>query len=405
VSLRGALVRLHRWAGLAMAAFLTLAGLTGAVIAFQGELDAWLNPSLYRARDPGPALSPDALVARLAQQEPRAELTYLSFRVPPGMSVPAFVRPRAGTTPDLGFDQVFLDPASGTILGTRRWGACCFAADRVVPFLYRFHYTLAAGNTGEIFMGVVAILWALDCFVGLSLTFPRGRPFLLKWRTAWTIKHPAAAQRRVLDLHRAGALWLWLLLLLMGVSGVALALPDQVFRPLLGALTPLTPSPYAQAATRPHPAPDRPRIGFDRAIELAAAVARARGWAARPGAVFDASAAGALVVYFFETPFDRGRGLGTPVVYLDDSSGEVLRVDAPGAGTTGDDVLRLQFPLHSGQVAGTPGRIVVAVLGMTTAMLSVTGVLIWWVKRRAQRRVVRDRRTLVRESRRVVSEG
>ncbi|MBN8897511.1 MAG: PepSY domain-containing protein, partial [Rhodospirillales bacterium] len=279
MSLRGALVRLHRWAGLAMAAFLTLAGLTGAVIAFQGELDAWLNPSLYRARDPGPALSPDALVARLAQQEPRAELTYLSFRVPPGMSVPAFVRPRAGTTPDLGFDQVFLDPASGTILGTRRWGACCFAADRVVPFLYRFHYTLAAGNTGEIFMGVVAILWALDCFVGLSLTFPRGRPFLLKWRTAWTIKHPAAAQRRVLDLHRAGALWLWLLLLLMGVSGVALALPDQVFRPLLGALTPLTPSPYAQAATRPHPAPDRPRIGFDRAIELAAAVARARGWA------------------------------------------------------------------------------------------------------------------------------
>lgn len=385
-----------------MAAFLTLAGITGAVIAFQGELDPWLNPSLYRARGNGPALPPDALAARFAQQHPEATLSYLPFRVPPGMSVPAFVRPpvdpatgRAGT---LDFDQAFLDPATGTVLGTRQWGACCFAPERLVPFLYRFHYTLAAGETGEVFMGIVAILWALDAFVGLTLTFPRGRPFLQKWRTSWIIKRPAAAQRRVLDLHRAGALWLWLLLLLMAISGVALALPGPVFRPLLGAVAPLTPTPFEQAAARPSPAPDRVRIGFDRAIALAAAEADRRGWAARPGAVFDAAGAGAVIVYFFETPFDRGRGLGTPVVYLDDSTGEVLRVDGPGAGTPGDDVLRLQFPLHSGQVAGLPGRIVVALLGATTAMLSITGVLIWWSKRRARLRATVGRKAHLRGS-------
>ncbi|MGH8479080.1 MAG: PepSY domain-containing protein [Gammaproteobacteria bacterium] len=40
-------IRLHRYAGLAMALFLTIAGLTGSMIAFNHELDEWLNPELF----------------------------------------------------------------------------------------------------------------------------------------------------------------------------------------------------------------------------------------------------------------------------------------------------------------------------------------------------------------------
>ena len=395
VAPRRALLHLHRWAGLAMAAFLTLAGLTGSVIAFQGELDAWLNPMLFHAHAKGPPLSLDQLAERLNAQDPRAEINYIAFRVGPGESIPTFIRPRpdpaGGNPPVLDFNEVFLDPATGSVLGRRLWGACCFASDRLLPFLYRFHYTLAAGEAGEWLMGSIAILWALDCFIGLSLTFPRGRPFLGKWRIAWAIKRHAGGHRLTLDLHRAVGLWLWFLLLLMAITGVALALQEEVFRPALGSVMELTPSPFELARGRPTPVSGRTRIGLDRAVAIAAAESERRGWGIAPSAVFNAAMFSTYTVYFFPSPTDRGAGLGRPVIYLDDSSGDILQVDVPGEGKAGDAVLSFQFPFHSGQILGLPGRIAISVLGLTVATLSVTGVLVWARKRRARCRLARRR--------------
>jgi len=42
---------LHRWVGLTMALFLVVAGLTGAVISWDHELDEWLNDHLFEGRD------------------------------------------------------------------------------------------------------------------------------------------------------------------------------------------------------------------------------------------------------------------------------------------------------------------------------------------------------------------
>jgi uncharacterized iron-regulated membrane protein len=45
-----------------------------------------------------------------------------------------------------------------------------------------------------------------------------------------------------------------------------------------------------------------------------------------------------------------------------------------------------QFPLHSGRILGLPGRILVSVMGVVTAALAVTGVVIWWKRRAARQR-------------------
>ena len=44
----------------------------------------------------------------------------------------------------------------------------------------------------------------------------------------------------------------------------------------------------------------------------------------------------------------------------------------------------LQFPLHSGRILGLPRRILISLMGLVVAMLSVTGVVIWWKKRAAR---------------------
>ena len=55
--MRNLFVLIHRWAGLFTAVFLFIAGLTGAVISWDHELDEWLNPHLFDARitDPNAA--------------------------------------------------------------------------------------------------------------------------------------------------------------------------------------------------------------------------------------------------------------------------------------------------------------------------------------------------------------
>ncbi|HRJ61465.1 MAG TPA: PepSY-associated TM helix domain-containing protein, partial [Azospirillaceae bacterium] len=75
--MRHAVTLLHRWFGLGAALFLFMAGVTGAVISWDHELDDWLNPHLHESAAHGPAL--DALTAaRLAEaRDPRFHVTYL----------------------------------------------------------------------------------------------------------------------------------------------------------------------------------------------------------------------------------------------------------------------------------------------------------------------------------------
>src|SRR5687768_18123496 len=75
---RNFLVLAHRWAGLLLAAFLFVSGLTGAVISWDHELDEWLNPQLYEARNTGGIpQSPLLLADRLEAADSRLLVTWV----------------------------------------------------------------------------------------------------------------------------------------------------------------------------------------------------------------------------------------------------------------------------------------------------------------------------------------
>ncbi len=377
--LRGILVRLHRYAGLTLAAFLIVAGLTGSIIAFNEELDAALNPELFTASARGPALAPSELARRVERQLPNASVTLMPLSVPAGAAAVLRVEPKTGT---LAYDQVFADPVSGKVLGMREWGAARLTRANIIPFIYLLHYTLQLpGVWGILLMGAMGCLWAVDCFIGFALTLPRGTPFWTKWKTSWRVKRAAGTYRLNLDLHRAGGLWLWGLLLMMAVSGVAMNLPEQVFRPVLSLVATLSPSPIEIAAKRPA-AKGPALIDYDSAVASARAVAHSRGWQFTPRNVFHYTAFGAYGVGFSRAGEDGETGLGNSFLYIDDRSGKPNAGEIMGEGTAGDVFAQAQFALHSGRILGLPGRILIALLGLAVAGLSGTGVYIWARKRR-----------------------
>src|SRR5687768_9394645 len=82
---RNFLVLAHRWGGLLLAAFLFVSGLTGAVISWDHELDEWLNPQLFEARNAGGMSQPPLLLAdRLEAADTRLLVTWVPLSVEPG---------------------------------------------------------------------------------------------------------------------------------------------------------------------------------------------------------------------------------------------------------------------------------------------------------------------------------
>lgn len=381
---RHVLVRIHRYVGLVIAGFLIVAGLTGSIIVFHDELDRALNPALYLARDGG-RLAPSALAAAVERIDPDIRVAFVEVNSEPGLSAILFVEPRAGA--EVAYNQVFADPTTGEMLGRRQYGACCFQRETIIPFLYNFHRRLAMpDHWGDWLMGGVAVLWTLDCFVALVLTFPLTRPFFARWAPAWRIKTTASPYRKTFDLHRASGLWLWLVMLLIALSSVYLNLGTEVFRPIVALFSPLTPTPYDSTGT-PAASDDGRRLSFDEVLVKASAYGIARSWPNRVRGIYDDREAG-----FYVIDFGTGResGLGPPWIFMDARTGAVLATVSPGEGTAGDVIVQTQFPIHSGRILGLPGRILVSITGVVVAALSVTGVIIWhrkWTARGRRHRL------------------
>lgn len=372
------LTAVHRWLGLATALFLLVAGLTGAIIAWDHELDAIVAPEMYQGST-GRIRSALDLADQVEAEHPEVLVTHLPLGVQPGHAVSMFVVPKQG---DLPYDQLAVDPVTGEVRAQRQWGEIALRRDAMLPFLYKLHYSLhLPGALGTWVMGLVAVAWTVDSFVSLYLAFPSSAV----WRRSFAFRLRSGFPRALFDLHRSSGVWTWGLLLLLAITAVSMNLGVQVVRPIIGLVSPLTPDPYAG-----HTASGPPRISRADAVRLAVLDARLRGWDAPPGAVYYAPEAGIYGVGFFEPGYDHGdAGLGNPWLYFD-ADGAPVGAEIPGAGSAGDLFLAVQFPLHSGRIVGTPGRIAITVLGLAVSGLSATGVLLWVRKRFRRRGAARD---------------
>lgn len=396
--MRRQLVRLHRWFGIAIALFLFIAGLTGAIIAWDHELDAALNPSFFKARAVGPALSGLELARRVEAADPRLQVTYLPLTAEPGHTLQMMVLPRTNPATHqpypLDFNQIAVDPATGAIQGRREWGAVSLAPLNLIPFIYKLHYTLHLPFTGGIdtgtwLMGIVGIVWLFDSVIALWLSFPSFKA----WRKSFAFRFGRGSYALTFDLHRSGGVWIWGLLVIVALTSVSMNLSAPVVRPVVSMFSTLTPDPINNPEILRKPQPGDQVLSRERIVQLAEQAGKAQNLTVPPGGVYYAEFLHAYGVGFYAPGNDHGDlGLGNPWMYWDAATGKPLGAQIPGKGTAGDIFMQVQFPLHSGRILGLGGRIVISAMGIAVAVLSATGLLIWLKKLNARRRSAQNAR-------------
>nr|WP_259371935.1 PepSY-associated TM helix domain-containing protein [Caldimonas mangrovi] len=415
----------HRWVGLALAGFLLLAGLTGALLTWYEELDAWASPQLLRVAPPalGAAmLSPLALREKVQAEFPQAYVPMAYLRQEPGHAavVRLFGRPDpvTGELTEPSCDQVFVNPYTGQVLGERKWGDITQGLKNLMPFIYRLHYSLALDAAGSTLLGIVALLWTLDCFVGAWLTLPatrmpaasrggttppsapwRGpvaaqrrrawpvaRQWLVRWGPSWKLRLGSGAYKISFDLHRAGGLWTWAVLFVLAWSSVAFNLHDEVYDPVMRAL--FAYQPERESLPRPQRLDLSPALVWDDALatgrRLMAEQARRHRFTVHDETLLVHDPRVGLRGtwrYQVRSSRDIRDRWGSTQVIFDAETGELLQTWLPTGAARGDTIRTWLTSLHMAMLGGTPFRLFMTVMGLGVAMLSITGVLVWARKR------------------------
>lgn len=295
----------------------------------------------------------------------------------------------------LGVNQVFLNPYTGALLGAREWGVLVskgqFHRENIVPFILRLHMAFALPHPyGQVLMGTVALIWTVDCFVGLALTLPVRRPWLWQWRIAWLIKFTASIHRLNFDIHRSLGLWCWIVLLLFAWSSVMLNLGEQVYKPVMSPI--LTFDERLRSAPRLHPLTnpiEQPRLTWQvayRQAKHALHVASVRhGFSIQAEDSFWYRPAMGAYLYRTRTTLDQSDHGAATNIWIDGMTGNILREDYPGHGLSGDIISKWLRVLHTGAVFGLAYRVIIVILGVVVAILSITGIVLWWKKRQVRR--------------------
>ncbi|MGI2903686.1 PepSY-associated TM helix domain-containing protein [Tolypothrix sp. VBCCA 56010] len=356
--LRDIVFYLHQYIGFFVGLVLLIVGLTGSLLVFEQDFDHFMIAQQYGIITPQQVqLSPESVVNTIeAKYAARGDLHLFRIYLPDTPSSP-YVGQLSST--DEQRTEVFVNPYTGKIIGER------ISDKTLIGMLLKLHVSLMAGETGTIIVGIAAFLMCILTITGLVL-WPGWRKLIAGFK----IKLDAHPQRANFDIHKVAGIIAVVFLFFTGFTGFCWNFYDLT-EPIIYAVT-FTPLPSELVSK---PIPGKSILGLTQQLKIADA--------ALPGAVTKS-------IYFPGKPEEalqirmklpqENVEYGNSNVYLDQYSGEVLRVDNALKMRLGDRVLNSFTPLHYGTFGGLPTRILYVFVGLAPLILFVTGFLMYWYR-------------------------
>lgn len=351
--MRKFILQVHLYIGLVAGLFLVLLGITGSIMAFESELDHLLHHRLSYVNPGDHTLSLVEIGRVVNTAFPADTITGYRLASSPDLSWQV----------ELGGKVVFVDPYTGTILGslTRpdHW-------DDLLRIIHQLHLRLAMRMAGD--PGKKIVTWAAVGLLLLELTglflWWKHRRITMRWKRksgwAW------------FDIHTAVGIVAYLFLFLLTITGLVMGFEKQTM-----------PFFYRITNSRRGNGPDLNVPLSTGAAILPADTAVAIARRALPGAApFDIPLPGPGELYEVgcRFPEDRTPG-GRSMVFIDPYSGKVLNVESSRTAPAGTRIADMNRAIHTGDLFGIPSKIVMSIASLALVLLFVSGVAMWWKRK------------------------
>lgn len=351
---------IHKWTSLVCTLFLLMLCITGLPLIFHDEIDAAMGGPRPAATIPAGAKPDlDRIVATALKDHPGQVMTFLAWNLDEPI-ITAITAPSYTSTPDQLEDEAF----------DARTGQKLIAApgyDALSDFLLNLHESMFAGLPGILFLGVMGLVFVVALISGVVVYIP----FMRKLPFA-TVRKDRSTRLKWLDLHNLIGIVTLAWLLVVGVTGVI----NTLSRPV-AALWQMS---ELVAMVKPYHALPPPEHLTSLNTVVVNALHPSPGMSlssvAFPGTAF-ASPRHFTVFLRGSTPVTR-RLIAPRLV--DAGTGQLVASrDMPLYVKT----LFLSQPLHFGDYAGLPLKILWALLDIAAILVLGSGVYLWLGRRRA----------------------
>jgi uncharacterized iron-regulated membrane protein len=350
----------HKWIGLSLAILIIPISLTGSALVWHDWLDAKIEPQRYAQLGPASlSASVYATAARSALQ-PGERISELRFSKDQQPVVAIATKPSEGRPSRA---SIWIDPRNASVIERAS------ANSGVTQVMHLLHGSLMVPGLGRTIVGWVGVFMFVSCLTGIWLWWPLSGNVVsgLRWKRRNTTNA---------NLHYMTGFWVLSPLAMLSFTGAWISFP-KVF------------------GTFESPAPastvDRERAMRPRPLESTTTTVDAAVEAARP--LFR----GPLVSIAWPTDqkaewkigFD-GKG-GPATVSVKDVSAKASPPPPPQPET----LARTMRRWHDGTGMGAVWQTVIFIAGIIPALLSITGIIIWW-RARAPRARARSNRPAMR---------
>ncbi|MUG96468.1 PepSY domain-containing protein [Scytonema sp. UIC 10036] len=369
LKLRSLAFHLHRYIGLVVGLLLVFVGLTGSLLVFEDEIDHFLlNHQMGYVIPQGQQISfPQVLDTVKAAYSNYSELKVDFIRKLPKPDVPYQV---ILSFPEGESTEVIVNPYTGAIMGSR------IHDNTLTSLALKLHYQLLAGKTGQQILGVVGLLLFFLSITGIILW-----PGWLRLIAGFKMKFTAHPKRVNFDIHKVIGIIAAAFLAITGFTGFCFNY-YEFSQPIIYALTftPNLPNPVSK------PIAGKAPLSLSQLLQKA-----------------DMALPNAVTTYVLppkkpEDAFGTIKKLpqeswkyGLSQVYLDQYTGEVVRLKNALEAPLGEKILDSFIPLHFGTFGGLPSRVLYVFIGFTPWILFLSGIVMYryryWKKLSSPNRV------------------
>lgn len=347
------LKKLHLWTGLSCGLIASFSGITGALYVWQPEMSAALNPEILTVADFNSVMEDE--IHATALQLTKKHLDSISV-----LNLPY----REQQTISLVFDSgktLFYHPGSGNRLGGRSSSMIFFEN------LLKIHRTLGITDYGKYIVGGGAVLFfALLLSSGFYVWWGR---YGKKIKRGFTIKTGARAKRFNYDLHKVVGIVFMIPLAIMAMSGAYFTYHPQ-YKKVFGLADALVPR-IEQSDF----------VSNAQTVPLLERIAKPDMHYALRAVMFPENTRSGIRLRYVGK-----RGVGTGLRRVKeltiDRAGQPLSVAQFHTDMPSDKLLAQMYPIHTGEIIGIFGRLLVFIAGWVPTFLLITGIRFYYFRKR-----------------------